>query len=65
MVMMDNEWLLLNTLLNVQDIARRRGYASLTDFCRAWRSRYGVSPEEYRRRNRRVVTRVVSEIQKL
>lgn len=62
LVMLDTEWLLLNTMLTVTEIARRRGYASCTNFSRAWRKRYRLSPEEYRRHNRRVVTRVVHEI---
>lgn len=62
LVMLDNEWLLLNTLLKVNEIAKRRGYASGTDFSRAWKSRYRLSPEDYRRKNREVVTRVVQEI---
>lgn len=65
LVMLDNEWLLLNTLWTVDELAKRRGYASGTDFAKAWRKRYGMSPQEYRRKNRRVVTRVVTEFEKL
>lgn len=65
LVMLDNEWLLLNTLLQVSEVATRRGYASGSDFARAWRKRYRISPEEYRRKNRRVTVRVVTDIEPL
>ncbi len=65
LVMLDNEWWLLNTVLTVEEIATRRGYASGGDFARAWKKRYGLTPEEYRRKNRRVVTQVVHKIEQL
>ncbi len=65
LVMLDTEWLLLNTLLTVSEIALRQGYASCSNFSRAWRLRYRMSPEEYRWSNREVITRVVREIKPL
>lgn len=62
LVMMDAEWLLLNTMLKVSEIARRKGFASCSNFSRAWRLRYHKSPEQYRKDNRRVVTRLVHDI---
>lgn len=62
LVMLDNEWLLINTTLQINEIAKRRGYSAGTDFSRAWKLRYRITPEEFRHKNRKIVTRVTQEI---
>lgn len=61
-VMLDNEWWLLNTMLNIKDIAKNRGYGSGSIFARAWKRRYKLSPEEYRHQHRKIITHVTNEI---
>lgn len=63
LVMMENEWWLLNTLLQVKEIAKKRGYGCGTEFSRAWKKRYKLPPEEFRRIRRRVIRRVVNTVE--
>ncbi|MDL2212401.1 helix-turn-helix domain-containing protein [Bacteroides sp. OttesenSCG-928-J23] len=64
-VMMDVRWLLLNTYTNIDGVGEMCGFGKGDSLARAFRKFSGMSPTEFRKKNRVVHTKIVTSIELL